>query len=142
MAGPAPGFGQQNNHQDLLFGLGSKGGLDSRLGDRLFDQKQNHPGHHLQDSAGFTSKDWQDGLRALLPNVNVSFGQSGHGGIGNGLGNGGLANSSVPSTGHSGLGQHFGLQNNYQGSFSQDRQLQHNSSKHLNSFTQELSKPY
>ena len=76
--GPAPGFGQQNSHQDLLFGLGgsSKGGLDGRLGDmgrlglsdnrlsmglgdRLFDQKQNHPGHHLQDSAGFTSKDWQ-----------------------------------------------------------------------------------
>merc|ERR1712096_410556 len=31
------------------------------------------------------------------------------------------------NTGHSGPGQHFGLQNNYQGSFSQDRQLQHNS---------------
>ena len=75
-AGPAPGFGQQGGQQDMLFGLGGKGGLDSRLGDmgrlglsdnrlsmglgdRLFDQKQNHPGHHLQDSAGFTSKDWQ-----------------------------------------------------------------------------------
>ena len=76
-AGPAPGFGQQSNHQDLLFGLGgSKGGLDSRLGDMgrlglsdnrlsmgLFDQKQNHPGHHMQNSAGFTSKDWQVGVR-------------------------------------------------------------------------------
>ena len=72
-------------------------------------------------------------MRALLPNVNVSFGQSGHAGLGNGLGNSlgnnGLANSSGPNTGHSGLGQHFGLQNNYQSSFAQERQIQHNSSK-------------
>merc|ERR1712142_1332945 len=112
-------------------GLGDMGRLglsDNRLGMGLFDQKPNHPPHHIQDSAGFSSKDWQDGLRALLPNVNVSFGQSGHAGLGNGLGNNGLANSSGPNTGHTGLGQHFGLQNNYQNSFSQERQLQqHNS---------------
>merc|ERR1719154_821592 len=74
--------------------------LSMGLGDRLFDQKQNHPGHHLQDSAGFTSKDWQDGLRALLPNVNVSFGQSGHN-LGNGLGNAGLGSGGL---GNGGLG--------------------------------------
>merc|ERR1712013_929279 len=78
--GPAPGFGQQTSHQDLLFRLGDMGRLglsDNRLSMGLFDQKQNHPGHQIQDSPGFSSKDWQDGLRALLPNVNVSFGQSG-----------------------------------------------------------------
>ena len=98
--------------------------------------------------AGLIIKTWinfylyQDGLRALLPNVNVSFGQSGHGGLGNGglgngLGNGGMTNTSVPNTGHSGLGHNFGLQNNYQSSFAQERQQmqqqqqqQHNSSKY------------
>ena len=92
-----------------LDGLGSGrlglGGLG--LGDRLYsDQKQNHLGQHLQDN-GFASKDWQvnikipqmfslllvannflvnnicfvnqDGLRALLPNVNVSFGNHNNG---------------------------------------------------------------
>ena len=64
-----------------MFGLGggNKGGLDTRLGDMgrlglsdnrlsmgLFDQKQNHPGHQLQDSPGFSSKDWQVILRATL----------------------------------------------------------------------------
>ena len=63
----------------------------------------------------FSSKDWQDGLRALLPsNVNVSFGQGGG------------------NTGPGGLG-HFGLQNNFQPSYSQQQErqqgLQHNSSE-------------
>ena len=68
-SGPAPGFSQAGGQQDLLFGLGgSKAGLgdlgrlgisDNRLGMGLFDQKPNHPPHHIQDSAGFSNKDWQ-----------------------------------------------------------------------------------
>jgi hypothetical protein len=45
---------------------------ENHLGPQLRHQQhhQQHS-HHLMDK---TSKDWQDGLRALLPNVNVSFG--------------------------------------------------------------------
>ena len=76
--GPAPGFGghaPQGAGQELLFGLGggakAGAGLDlggpnrlglgglGGLGDRLFDQKQNHLGPHLQDNNGFANKDWQ-----------------------------------------------------------------------------------
>jgi len=56
---------------------------------------------------GYASKDWQDGLRALLPNVNVSFG--GNNSVGNPVGN---------NTGH------FGLQNMHQSNFSQQQQQQ------------------
>ena len=77
-------------------------------GDRLYEQKQNHlGGPSLQDN-GF-SKDWQDGLRALLPNVNVSFG----------------LNSQAPGPGgphgHNNTG-HFGLGNMHQPSFSQHQE--------------------
>merc|ERR1712241_1571184 len=125
------GLGKDQGGLSRLAGLGgdvSRLGLDGQ-GPQQSRILQNQ--HNVQQGLAdnFTpSKDWQDGLRALLPNVNVSFGQSGHAGLGNGLGNNGLANSSGPNTGHSGLGQHFGLQNNYQNSFSQERQLQqHNS---------------
>jgi len=88
----------------------------------MFEQKQqgqhlNHNigGHH---DTGFSSKDWQDGLRALLPNANISFGNQNHSGPGLGSGglgltNGGLGlgNSVGPgglglgnSSGHGGLG--------------------------------------
>jgi len=126
-SGPAPGFGGHQamsgaggQSSDLLFGLGAKsGGLDlggaNRLGlgglggygDRMFagDQKQNHLGPHLDN--GYASKDWQDGLRALLPsNVNVSFGVNNS------------ANSVGNNTGH------FGLQNMHQPNFSQQQQQQ------------------
>jgi len=129
--GPAPGFGgqAQPTSPDFLFGLGGQqggsksgsglglGGLG--LGERLYDQKPSHGAPHLQEN--FSSKDWQDGLRALLPsNVNVSFGQGGGGGAG------------PANTGPAGLG-HFGLQNNFQPSYSQPQTpggqqgLQHNS---------------
>jgi len=111
-SGGAPGFGGQQTSQDFLFGLGgSKSGSGLGLGGLGLGER--HVGPHLQDN--FSSKDWQDGLRALLPNVNVSFGQ----------GQGGANNS--------GLG-HFGLQNNFQPSYSQQQErqerqqgLQHNS---------------
>lgn len=122
-SGPAPGFGGQQTSQDFLFGLGgSKSGSGLGLGGLGLGER--HVAPHMQDN--FSSKDWQDGLRALLPsNVNVSFGQ----------GQGGGAN-----TGPAGLG-HFGLQNNFQPSYSQQQQqqerqerqqgLQHNSSELL-----------
>ena len=92
----------------------------------------------------------QDGLRALLPNVNVSFGQQGQshgngsgglGGLGNGApGLGGLGlggQGGLGGLGQGGLnasGGHFGLQNSgYQNSFNQERQQQQqNSSKYHN----------
>ena len=138
--GAAPGFGgpAQPTSPDFLFGLGGGqgaaksgsglglGGLG--LGERLYDGKPGSHGQppHLQEN--FSSKDWQDGLRALLPsNVNVSFGQGGGGGGGANTGPGGPG----------GLG-HFGLQNNFQPSYSQQQQpggqqqgLQHNSSESL-----------
>ena len=72
--GPGNGFGGghggllSNHHLHNGMGLG---GLKT----------ENHRQHHQQQQ-GFLldkqqqipSKDWQDGLRALLPNVNVSFG--------------------------------------------------------------------
>lgn len=124
-------------------GLAGLGGLgaDNRLREEarmLFEQKQNsHLNHGLGQGQGqhdgLNSKDWQDGLRALLPNVNVSFGTGGGGGgHSNGIGANHSSLSNGPSGGllggqGQGLGQHFGLHNNYQGSFSQDRLSQHNS---------------
>merc|ERR1719319_1010095 len=69
---PAPGFGLGgNNSSNDLLGHGLLGNLgksheQSRL---LMDHKAINSGND-----GFSMKDWQDGLRALLPNVNVSFG--------------------------------------------------------------------
>jgi len=124
------GLGEQNK----LMGLGGESNQQSRL----------LQGHTMQGGLGdgFSSKDWQDGLRALLPNVNVSFGggqNHGSSGLGNGGGPGlggnmsgglgGLIQSLGPPGGHS----HYGLQNSYQNSYSQDRgqqqqqQQQHNS---------------
>jgi len=135
-----------------LAGLGGMGlgSQESRLNAEarmLFEQKQGgglggggglhtHSGH--QEAGGLSSKDWQEGLRALLPNVNVSFGNgvsgnqsNGFGGHSNGplggLGHGGLLSNQHSSSQGQGLGQHFGLHNNYQGSFSQERLPQHNS---------------
>ena len=136
-SGPAPGFGSAHSahaHQgaggqtpEMLFGLGlgagKAAGLDMNtglgqgrlgLGGLGLGDRQSHglggPGGHLGQDNGFSSKDWQDGLRALLPNVNVSFGQ-----------------------GPSSSAGHFGLQNmQQQPSYSghQERQtLQNNSSK-------------
>ena len=143
-SGGAPGFGGQSAGQEMMFGLGGHksgacldlagsqnrlglGGLG--LGDRMYGggQEQKHNpllGQHLGQDNGFASKDWQDGLRALLPNVNVSFGVGGGPGGQTGLG-GGLGGQ----TGH------FGLQNMHQPSFSQPQQqerpnLQHNTSEH------------
>jgi len=134
-SGPAPGFGSAHSahaHQgaggqtpEMLFGLGlgagKAAGLDMNtglgqgrlgLGGLGLGDRQSHglggPGGHLGQDNGFSSKDWQDGLRALLPNVNVSFGQ-----------------------GPSSSAGHFGLQNmQQQPSYSghQERQtLQNNS---------------
>merc|ERR1719400_1201375 len=116
------GLGGGHSHSQGAAKAGSGLGLGGLgLGERLYDQKPSHGAPHLQEN--FSSKDWQDGLRALLPsNVNVSFGQGGGGG-------GGAANQ-----GPAGLG-HFGLQNNFQPSYSQGGQqggqqgLQHNSNQ-------------
>jgi len=154
--GGAPGFGSATSPHDLMFGLGKdQSGLsrlaglggDGRLGldgqgpqqSRIL-QNQHNVQQGLTDN--FTpSKDWQDGLRALLPNVNVSFGQqgqnhgSGSGGLG-GLGNGAPGLGGLGLGGQGGLGGlsqgglnasggHFGLQNSgYQNSFNQERQQQ------------------
>ena len=32
----------------------------------------------FQNHDVFNTKDWQDGLRALLPNINISFGAANH----------------------------------------------------------------
>jgi len=113
-SGPAPGFGGQQTSPDFLFGLGgSKSGSGLGLGGLGLGER--HSGPHIQEN--FASKDWQDGLRALLPsNVNVSFGQGGAGGAG------------AANTAPGGLGQ-FGLQNSFQSYSQQERQqgLQHNS---------------
>ena len=70
----------------------------------------------------YTVHSFQDGLRALLPNVNVSFGVGGSGGN---VGNPGAG----AGQGHFGLG---GMHQQQQSAFSQqqDRQqtLQHNTS--------------
>ena len=49
----------------------------------------------------------QDGLRALLPNVNVSFGQSGNG-LGNNLGSAGMGNNLGNNLGSGGLSNNLG----------------------------------
>jgi len=164
--GGAPGFGSATSPHDLMFGLGKdQGGLSrlaglggdvSRLGldsqgpqqSRIL-QNQHNVQQGLADN--FTpSKDWQDGLRALLPNVNVSFGQQGQnhgngsgglGGLGNGApGLGGLGlggQGGLGGLGQGGLnasGGHFGLQNSgYQNSFNQERQQQQQNSNWGNS---------
>ena len=173
-SGGAPGFGAQSAGQEIMFGLGGHksgacldlGGSQNRLGlgglglgDRMYGggQEQKHNpllGQHLGQDNGFASKDWQDGLRALLPNVNVSFGvgggPGGQTGLGGGLGGqsglgaglggqsglgGGLGSQSGLGGGPGGQTGHFGLQNMHQPSFSQPQQqerpnLQHNTSKH------------
>jgi len=68
----APGFGQThaNPTEHLFSQLGKQNSVQdpTRM---LFDHKQPL---HSSLADGFGNKDWQDGLRALLPNVNVSFG--------------------------------------------------------------------
>ena len=149
-SGGQSGFGGQSAGQEMMFGLGGhkSGGLDLGgsqnrlglgglgLGDRMYggqEQKQNPLlGQHLGQDNGFVSKDWQDGLRALLPNVNVSFGVGG----GPGGQTGGLGGQSGLGGGPGGQTGHFGLQNMHQPSFSQPQQqerpnLQHNTSESL-----------
>merc|ERR1719495_1485243 len=85
-SGAAPGFGHgpHSNNGDLL-----SHSLLGSLGKQPHDQQQQQhrllmEHKHSQNSVGgdgFSVKDWQGGLRALLPNVNVSFGsnnQQGH----------------------------------------------------------------
>ena len=178
-SGGAPGFGAQAAGQEMIFGLGGHksgacldlGGSQNRLGlgglglgDRMYGggQEQKHNpllGQHLGQDNGFASKDWQDGLRALLPNVNVSFGvgggPGGQTGLGGGLGGqtglgGGLGGQSGLGAGlggQSGLGAglgsqtglgggpggqtgHFGLQNMHQPSFSQPQQQERPNLQH------------
>jgi len=77
--GPGNGFGGHGGHGGLLsnhhlhngMGLGLKSADNQSMRQQSFllEQKQQQ----------IPTKDWQDGLRALLPNVNVSFGALPHG---------------------------------------------------------------
>ena len=71
--GPGNGFGGghggllSNHHLHNGMGLGGLKTENHR-------QHQQQQGFLLDKQQQIPSKDWQDGLRALLPNVNVSFG--------------------------------------------------------------------
>jgi len=77
-SGPAPGFGHgQHSSSSDLVNHGLLGGMNKQTHEQqhsrlLLDHKL--PQNSAND--GFNMKDWQDGLRALLPNVNVSFGSN------------------------------------------------------------------
>lgn len=65
--------GPLSNHHQLhngILGLKSENSMRMQQQQSFFMEKQHQ--QHQQ------SKDWQDGLRALLPNVNVSFGALPH----------------------------------------------------------------
>jgi len=67
------GFGfDQSDAVDPQFNQYSKPNLVQNHGRVLHD----HQNSLTNPGEGFSNKDWQDGLRALLPNVNVSFGSN------------------------------------------------------------------
>jgi len=67
------------HHQQHPFGGPLTSPTENHLGHQLrggahHHQQQQHHHQHSHPILEKTSKDWQEGLRALLPNVNVSFG--------------------------------------------------------------------
>ena len=80
------GFGSHNDfsngyrhHQQHQFGGPLTSPTENHLGHQLrggghHHQQQQHHQQHSHPLLEKTSKDWQEGFRALLPNVNVSFG--------------------------------------------------------------------
>jgi len=71
LLGHAFGF-NQSEAVDPQFNHYSKPNLVQNHGRVMPD----HPNSLANPGEGFSNKDWQDGLRALLPNVNVSFGSN------------------------------------------------------------------
>ena len=80
-----------NNHHMHNGGMGLGGLKTENQQSAAIQQRQQQQPHFLRENEKFNftenkrqvqdcSKDWQDGLRALLPNVNVSFGALPHGG--------------------------------------------------------------
>ena len=80
-----------NHHMHNGMGLGGLKTENQQSAAMQQQRQQQHHGGHAGNGSHFfkeqlekqqipCSKDWQDGLRALLPNVNVSFGALPHGG--------------------------------------------------------------
>lgn len=74
--------GLGNGYGGLLSNHHLPNGMQQGLGLGMKNESQVRPNSFLlekQHQQQSLSKDWQDGLRALLPNVNVSFGALPHG---------------------------------------------------------------
>ena len=77
------GFGHgglmSNHHNGMQQGLGLGLKPESQSAMRQHSFLMEKQQHQQQQGGGGLSKDWQEGLRALLPNVNVTFGALPHG---------------------------------------------------------------